>query len=38
MKEHNKPLERVCLLDPKASKPLTPSDGEGEFDWFLFGV
>ena len=33
------PLERVCLLDPKASLPLTPSDGdEGKFTWFLFGV
>jgi hypothetical protein len=33
------PLERVCLLDPKASLPLTPSDGDaGNFTWFLFGV
>lgn len=33
------PLERVCLLDPKASLPLTPSDGDaGKFTWFLFGV
>ena len=33
------PLERVCLLDPKASLALTPSDGDaGEFTWFLFGV
>ncbi|KAI0272808.1 SAM-dependent RNA methyltransferase [Russula aff. rugulosa BPL654] len=32
------PLERVCLLDPKASLPLTPSDGDaGKFTWFLFG-
>ncbi|KAF8495453.1 DUF431-domain-containing protein [Russula emetica] len=32
------PLERVCLLDPKASLALTPSDGEeGKFTWFLFG-
>ena len=33
------PLERVCLLDPKASSALTPSDGDaGKFTWFLFGV
>ena len=33
------PLERVCLLDPKAPLALTPSDGdEGKFRWFLFGV
>jgi hypothetical protein len=33
------PLERVCLLDPKASLALTPSDGDaGKFTWFLFGV
>jgi ribosome biogenesis SPOUT family RNA methylase Rps3 len=38
MKQRNVPLERVCLLDPKAPKPLNPQDGEGEFDWFLFGV
>lgn len=32
-------LERVCLLDPKASAALTPSDGDaGKFTWFLFGV
>jgi len=32
------PLERVCLLDPKASLALTPSDGNaGKFTWFLFG-
>lgn len=33
------PIERVCLLDPKASTALTPSDGDaGKFTWFLFGV
>jgi hypothetical protein len=33
------PLERVCLLDPKASSALTPSDGDArKFTWFLFGV
>jgi len=34
------PLERVCLLDPKASLALTPSDAAGDagnFTWFLFG-
>ena len=35
----NIPHERVCLLDPKASLALTPSDGDaGKFTWFLFGV
>src|SRR6267154_4584219 len=29
------PLEQVCLLDPKASLALTPSDGDaGKFTWF----
>ena len=27
-------LSRVCLLDPKAEKEISPEDGE-EFDWFL---
>lgn len=31
-------LQRVCLLDPKAEKALSPEDGDGRFDWFLFGV
>lgn len=31
------PLERVCLLDPKAEKELAPEDGDGRFEWFLFG-
>jgi hypothetical protein len=31
-------LERVCLLDPKAEKELLPEDGDGRFEWFLFGV
>ncbi|KAF9456733.1 SAM-dependent RNA methyltransferase [Collybia nuda] len=30
-------LQRVCLLDPKAEKVLSPEDGDGRFDWFLFG-
>jgi len=37
MKQQNVPLDRVCLLDPKAAEELSPSDGEGTFDWFLFG-
>jgi ribosome biogenesis SPOUT family RNA methylase Rps3 len=28
------PLERVCLLDPRAEKEISPGDRE-EFDWFL---
>lgn len=28
--------QKVCLLDPKAEKDLSPEDGEG-FDAFLFG-
>lgn len=32
------PLEKVCLLDPKAEKPLAPEDGSGLFECFLFGV
>ena len=38
MKQHKVPLDRVCLLDPKAEKELAPEDGNGTFDWFLFGV
>ena len=39
MQSCNMPRERVCLLDPKASLALTPSDGDaGKFTWFLFGV
>lgn len=38
MKERGIPLEKVCLLDPKAEKVLAPEDGDGEFEWFLFGV
>ncbi|KAK7052999.1 hypothetical protein VNI00_004320 [Paramarasmius palmivorus] len=30
-------LEKVCLLDPKAEKELSPEDGDGRFEWFLFG-
>ncbi len=31
-------LDKVCLLDPKAELALTPADGDGVFEWFLFGV
>lgn len=30
--------DHVCLLDPRADQPLSPSDGDGRFVWFLFGV
>ncbi|KAH9931460.1 DUF431-domain-containing protein [Fomitopsis serialis] len=32
------PTERVCLLDPKAEKEISPEDGDGRFECFLFGV
>ncbi|KAF8909713.1 hypothetical protein CPB84DRAFT_1812961 [Gymnopilus junonius] len=32
------PLDKICLLDPKAEKELAPEDGDGRFEWFLFGV
>jgi ribosome biogenesis SPOUT family RNA methylase Rps3 len=38
MKTMNVSLDRVCLLDPKAAKELSPADGDGSFAWFLFGV
>ncbi|KAK7042540.1 SAM-dependent RNA methyltransferase [Favolaschia claudopus] len=31
-------LDKVCLLDPKAESALSPEDGDGRFQWFLFGV
>ncbi|KAH8112776.1 DUF431-domain-containing protein [Phellopilus nigrolimitatus] len=37
MRRNGVPKSRVCLLDPKAEKELSPEDGEGTFDWFLFG-
>ncbi|THH32840.1 hypothetical protein EUX98_g1364 [Antrodiella citrinella] len=37
MAQQNIPLDRVCLLDPKAPEALSPADGEGRFAWFLFG-
>jgi len=30
-------MDRVCLLDPKAEQELRPEDGDGRFQWFLFG-
>jgi ribosome biogenesis SPOUT family RNA methylase Rps3 len=40
MKESQPPvsLEKVCLLDPKAPLELSPQDGDGRFEWFLFGA
>lgn len=38
MKKADVPLEKVCLLDPKAPQELSPEDGDGRFVWFLFGV
>jgi hypothetical protein len=38
MKKHDVSLEKVCLLDPKAVTELSPEDGGGRFEWFLFGV
>lgn len=37
MKQQGVNLDKVCLLDPKAEKELSPEDGEA-FEWFLFGV
>ncbi len=38
MKSKDVPLEKVCLLDPKATQEISPEDGNGVFEWFLFGV
>ena len=38
MKKRGIPLDKVCLLDPRAEKVLAPEDGDGRFEWFLFGV
>ncbi|KAL9709204.1 hypothetical protein Ac2012v2_007559 [Leucoagaricus gongylophorus] len=37
MNVHGISPDRICLLDPKAEKTLSPEDGNGTFDWFLFG-
>ncbi|GAA5840825.1 hypothetical protein JCM3766R1_000893 [Sporobolomyces carnicolor] len=36
MREQRVELERVCLLDPRATKVIGPDD-KSDFDWFLFG-
>ncbi|KIJ43872.1 hypothetical protein M422DRAFT_30707 [Sphaerobolus stellatus SS14] len=36
MKSEGVELGKVCLLDPKSDKELSPEDAE-EFSWFLFG-
>jgi hypothetical protein len=38
MRSQNISLDQICLLDPKAEHALSPSDGDGTFYWFLFGV
>lgn len=38
MHRENVTMDRVCLLDPKAEKELSPEDDKDDFDWFLFGV
>lgn len=38
MKSRGVSIEKVCLLDPKATEELSPEDGDGRFEWFLFGV
>jgi hypothetical protein len=38
MKQENVPLKHVCLLDPRAEHEVSPEDGDGRFQWFLFGV
>ena len=38
MEHASVPTEKVCLLDPKSKEELSPSDGDGRFSWFLFGV
>ncbi|GLB39602.1 putative predicted SAM-dependent RNA methyltransferase [Lyophyllum shimeji] len=37
MKSKGIGIDRVCLLDPKAREGLSPEDGDGRFDMFLFG-
>ncbi|KAF7972142.1 hypothetical protein HWV62_18880 [Athelia sp. TMB] len=38
MKQLSIPLEKVCLLDPKAKEVLSPQDGDGAFEWFIYCV
>jgi len=37
MKNIGVSIGRVCLLDPKSEHELLPEDGDGRFEWFLFG-
>jgi len=36
LQDQDVPPSKVCLLDPKAERELSPEDGQ-EFSWFLFG-
>ncbi|GAA6047359.1 hypothetical protein JCM3770_001264 [Rhodotorula araucariae] len=36
MQDENVPLDKVCLLDPRAPAVIAPGDGT-QYDWFLFG-
>ncbi|GAA5850608.1 hypothetical protein JCM8547_001928 [Rhodosporidiobolus lusitaniae] len=36
MKEKGIPLDKVCLLDPRATQEIGPEDKD-KFEWFLFG-
>jgi len=38
MKNNGISIDHVCLLDPKSEHELSPEDGDGRFEWFLFGV
>ena len=38
MKSKGVSIDHVCLLDPKSEQRLSPEDGDGRFEWFLFGV
>ncbi|KAF9807136.1 hypothetical protein IEO21_08368 [Rhodonia placenta] len=37
MKASGVPMDKVCLLDPKAEHELSPDDRD-KFSWYLFGV
>jgi len=37
LESQNIPLQKVCLLDPKAELQLSSDDGDGRFSHFLFG-
>lgn len=38
MRQAGVSFDKLCLLDPKAEKALSPEDGDGRFECFLFGV